>query len=1207
MIKTPYEPATIKNNILSLDVAEAKRLILFTGHADKLAGHNECAKDPRNKEGFGICVNDLAKPYYNEVGSLRVLNSAIDPVYLTKLDGTDPVQVQPAGYLLENNLMSISRDSYSLTEEVIIQNNSPMNDDAVIVDDCSVATGWNRIYGENIDETTPYSITAEDGRVKYSVKADSSGRARIYKYYGTAFSDCDFIKVTLETSCAGTIYIDLADRTNLTSYIWNNTRFPIEADTPTTFVLPIKAVNAVASGAAGVGGMLPRVLPATFVYNNIRLYLGVDVPADTVFSWYVDEIIAIKAKPVCVEMQVPNYLENPSLTLQCFTGTQYETVWAANLNTGYSEISLDLTKFKFLDQTLVDIYKTTDSKALFPKGNGGETVTGYSGLSTTYTENLPLFKKIGFMMYMPPSDERSNINELQLKFNLKFDKFLSGNAELPEIGTLYTSTANVVLKNVDNTGGSVSLLPNTKVITQHITTNSITNEFILRNDDLDNSAVLADNCSDVTGWTAEEGYGTDVTITSEAGRLKVTGTTNATGLVRVFKNYATPFDLSTKNFMTFDFEANATGSAYCSIGETSSSYNVRWIGKPCVSATANVNSRIAVSFKVPPFESAIGSGPNGNSGEPNFSSIRCLRFGFSASPNTAYTFYVDNISFDTGKSAYVEMQVPDELDENATLTAQCWTGTATGYETFKVMQLNSVPVIVSEDESKLKFLDGTILSEAYGQGLGQSYYPKGNSEQVVTGLANDILTYSAVKGNLKRIAVRIDLPPANNGKTELSRIRLKLILKFAFPGYTTYVFSNSSDLGTGLQLLEKPYFCVYDPEKRLVDYYILSAKPTGLQYTYNTYGEISNVIFTLAEDTKIFHGMLKLNDLSTDSNADLIPDFVARFQTVIDRLKFVQGEITFTTTGSTFSPILTVAGDPLISWEFGDGTTSSLAAPSVDFGSAATRINKVRVTPWSALKKINIGYDASDNGVAPGPDTLQLLSQQNVTTVTGLHNATHLEMWASNRNPITSLDFADMQYLHTIECYSCSSLAHVNFRDVPNLARVCLESCHLSELNLSNVPALADLRSAVNANPFNIIWGNTGQSVWHICTRSNHFASAAPIPDLTQFPVLQELLIYSSFLTGTLEIKGSKLYRVRAQYNQFSNVTIADDCTALKDLYLTGNGLSQQVVDYVLERLDTLGKTGGQLYIAGTNAAPSVTGLVHKTNLKSKGWVVTTN
>ncbi len=138
-----------------------------------------------------------------------------------------------------------------------------------------------------------------------------------------------------------------------------------------------------------------------------------------------------------------------------------------------------------------------------------------------------------------------------------------------------------------------------------------------------------------------------------------------------------------------------------------------------------------------------------------------------------------------------------------------------------------------------------------------------------------------------------------------------------------------------------------------------------------------------------------------------------------------------------------------------------LSLLAVNFGSAGTRANTIVVTPWSAVTKINIGYDGSDDGVTPSSSTIANLKQQNVIAVSGLENvAPYLQIWASNSNPITALDFSNFTALHTIECFSCRSLATIKLRNVPSLSRLCLEQSNISYLDLSEAPSLADLRGA---------------------------------------------------------------------------------------------------------------------------------------------------
>ena len=143
---------------------------------------------------------------------------------------------------------------------------------------------------------------------------------------------------------------------------------------------------------------------------------------------------------------------------------------------------------------------------------------------------------------------------------------------------------------------------------------------------------------------------------------------------------------------------------------------------------------------------------------------------------------------------------------------------------------------------------------------------------------------------------------------------------------------------------------------------------------------------------------------------------------------------------------------------------------------------------------INVIF-ASGVGVAPGPNTIENLEQQNVIAVSGLENvAPYLQVWASSYNPITTLDFSNFTALHTIECYYCASLDTITLHNVPSLKRLCLERCNLSYLDISEAPSLEDLRAAVQQSPtYTINWGTTGANIWHVCIRDNpHMTGTLP-------------------------------------------------------------------------------------------------------------------
>lgn len=336
--------------------------------------------------------------------------------------------------------------------------------------------------------------------------------------------------------------------------------------------------------------------------------------------------------------------------------------------------------------------------------------------------------------------------------------------------------------------------------------------------------------------------------------------------------------------------------------------------------------------------------------------------------------------------------------------------------------------------------------------------------------------------------------------------------------------------------------------------------------------------------------------------------------------------ITFVTAGSEFSPIITVTGNPEIQWVFGDGSTSNSASPTVNFGSRKIRENTLVVTPWSEVTKINIGYDGADGGVTPGSDTIENLEKQDVIAVTGLENvAPYLQIWASNYNPITSLDFSNFTALHTIECFYCKSLNTIRLRNVPSLTRLCLENCNISELDLSEAPSLADFRGASqNSQAYSINWGTTGANMWHICIRDNP-QMTSPLP-ASQFSLLKDFYVWNGNQSGTLHLTSTNLKSVLSSNNQYTAANLSgcfpaggkctvnlydNDLTSLDisndpglfSLNVSRNSLNQTAVDGILQTLDSYETRGGHVDLT-ENAAPSRTGVAHASNLTARGWEV---
>jgi hypothetical protein len=313
--------------------------------------------------------------------------------------------------------------------------------------------------------------------------------------------------------------------------------------------------------------------------------------------------------------------------------------------------------------------------------------------------------------------------------------------------------------------------------------------------------------------------------------------------------------------------------------------------------------------------------------------------------------------------------------------------------------------------------------------------------------------------------------------------------------------------------------------------------------------------------------------------------------------------IAFTHTGQTFQPILTVTGSPTILWTYSDGATSNVAAPTAkDFGTAATRTTYLTVTPWSAVTRINVGYDGGDAGANYNPDTT-MLAQQNVTDIQGLDLVkSSLVKFAASHNPLTSLDFTDFASLEDIECYYCTSLATGIVTGCTALKRLCVEHCHLPELDLSTNTLLEDLRSAGQGRTgYTITWGDTGTSLWHMCVVDNA-GLLMPNIDFANFPSLKDLWIWNCGVSIPLTNLSRTITSLDGHNNHFSSIDLSNWLRG--EISLRTCNLSSSFIDSLLRQLDTLPYVYTSQITLTDNAAPTLD--YHKNSLIAKGWTVLT-
>jgi hypothetical protein len=331
--------------------------------------------------------------------------------------------------------------------------------------------------------------------------------------------------------------------------------------------------------------------------------------------------------------------------------------------------------------------------------------------------------------------------------------------------------------------------------------------------------------------------------------------------------------------------------------------------------------------------------------------------------------------------------------------------------------------------------------------------------------------------------------------------------------------------------------------------------------------------------------------------------------------------INIQTNGATFAPVIQVVGSPTIEWVFNDATTSASATPIKNYGSIGSRHNYLKVTPWSALVGINVGYDGTDGGYGG----FAIVSNQNVSGIQNLSLAmSSLQYLCASYSPLTELDLREMTALKFVELLYCQNLATLQLGAYPVLERLCVEGCNLNALDISGCVALKDFRSALN-NYTSINWGSIGSLLWHLCVRSNPKLTVN-IPPLTQFPLLRELLIWDSNQTGPFVCHSSIIKRIDSYDNHYTSADISG-CTNLTQLSLSGSllaslnlgtassliylqlkncGLTESQTDYVLQTLYGAGMLIGSLDLSG-NAAPSASGLVYFNYLKQRGWTIIIN
>jgi hypothetical protein len=731
----------------------------------------------------------------------------------------------------------------------------------------------------------------------------------------------------------------------------------------------------------------------------------------------------------------------------------------------------------------------------------------------------------------------------------------------------------------------------------------ITEEFIISNTNLGNTPDPIDSFPSVpNGWTFREGSGS---FSASNGVLTVDGSTDGSHVHRIQKSFTIT---DSTEFLRVKIRNSQNANFSLVIWSDDAKTIYKYWSSARFPLTANTDTIFVLPLKAPAHTSGVDMNPDGIT--PGFDNTRITQIviGVTGAAGTSNVMTISELRSDVVATASVEVSVPDSLADSS-LQIQAHNGSA--YQIIGTYKLDSSYEAVGTPVSaNWTYYDGTKLDNVKALAPnGRALYPKGISAQTVNG-STGTFTYSANKGTKYRIGLKIDLPPSDNGRTRFSGIRLKLDFTYRNSGLTTYEFEDSLNLSYGLKNMSTAWIALYDPAKSLIDVFRFSHRLKGLSCKKNDSGEIRELVIYPGLG-QIYHKIITCADRLTDSNANLIPNFLETAENgsitkLLAGYKAIEEQtIEFISIGQTFAPVIQTTGNPAILWTFSDGSTDTTSTPSKDFGTAAARKHTLKVTPWAGLLTVNVGYDGGDGGETPGSGSnLTLVSPQNVTSINNLQLAHNLTKLACNYNPINTLDLSNLISFQKLECYNSSTLANINLRNLPNLTRLVVEGGKLTELDISECPLLADLRAATQdggLKDLKILWGDTGAHLWHICIRENYLDSF----DVDKFPLIEELYIWDCNLgaLGACHISGEHLRDFRASGNEFTSVIIDDECTRLTYVKLENNSFNQAAVDSVLYKLNVLGAEQGTLAIEG-NTAPSAYGLTQKGWLDGKGWTV---
>lgn len=436
-------------------------------------------------------------------------------------------------------------------------------------------------------------------------------------------------------------------------------------------------------------------------------------------------------------------------------------------------------------------------------------------------------------------------------------------------GAIYTQSEGIFLTDITGNNKTKTFTSNEltqlKCLSLDEAARTITEVFIVQNDNTGTDEIVLCSGQDATGWTTYSGTISNVTVVDD--HIVVSGTSNSIGALAIRIPIST-VDLSSHRFLQATITANANCSAMITMGSASNQAMQTKIN-PTSKLSAGVETVITIAFQSPA-NNKIGSAPYQIIGSPNWESVSFLAVGISGDANTEYSFSFKDVRVCNGNWAQIEVAVPNNLNASKGIAHYSYYEDYASYS--NINYIDSPPSninYIDSSPSNLTTLDGTPFDSMYGESLGRGYYSLGHLNSTPSALGTGIpsLTYTSNVATQYSIGFALLLPPCGS-LTGINKCRIKLVISYISD---SCVLADSAHPKHGLQNLTKPFIALYDPDKPYIDFFNFTYQPKKIEFKRDSSGTINELTLHPGNGV-VYHGRVTHCNPELDSDSNGIPD-----------------------------------------------------------------------------------------------------------------------------------------------------------------------------------------------------------------------------------------------------------------------------------------------------------------------------------------------